>query len=476
MLKIIIKSLLIVETAIYSFLFAVYLAYGYVRSIWDWSDGDEGILFIMILFSLIFLIILLFISIIGRILNKHTLDKNNRGSLVLVVVLSLLLIPIIKDSPSVKNDYSLADLKVPPENAEESYKALNRLYSDMEQDIEINLPDAIDNINYSNVISYKKEILEAWNNISPLRRHIEQLNSYGTIADLAEPHATSIPGNFINLSGFRQIAYIYRLYAVVQVKEGNIKEGIKALGEIHSIVTKSLPCSRFLIHNMFWTGHAAMDLRVAYIIASDPECSDNDLIQLKEQFPPLLDYDKPFTNMFISEYLFSKSAAKKGSDNTGVLEALFFVFNQDRIAESTGLKIFFKVLSFLTYKENKTLQDLKKYYDLFINSFQKYQDLSTATEYMDNYTARPHLVNSSGWMMLKTAGLDFRYYVEQITDVAVKSDLLVLYIDSRLGNNTELIDRFNGQKYYKGKEPYHFFSAGIDGLPGTEDDISLNEK
>ena len=79
MLKILIRSLLIILIAVYSFLFAVYLAYGYGRSIWDWTDGDEGILVIMISFSLIFLIILLFISIIGRILNKHNLDKNKRS-------------------------------------------------------------------------------------------------------------------------------------------------------------------------------------------------------------------------------------------------------------------------------------------------------------------------------------------------------------------------------------------------------------
>lgn len=465
--KIIIRSLWVILTAVYSFLFAVYLAYGYGRKIWDWDDWNEGILVILILFSLIFLFTLLFISIVAR-----RFKIINRLSIVFLFIFGLLLIPVIKDSPPVKNDYTLADLKVPSEKADESYEILKTMFADKGQDIELNLPDDLDKKYYSNVTSYKKEVLDAWINISPLRRNIDQLNSYNSIADLSEPYVGV--GDFFKFSEFRKLVIIYNTYAILQAREGNTKEGIKTLSEIHAFVTKSLPCARFVIHNMLWAALSEMNIRAAYIIASDPQCSGDDLRQLREQFPTLLAYDKPFSNMFMSEYIFAKISLEEGYGDSGILAAMFPVCSQGHIAESAGLKSFFNVLSFLTYKENNTLQDLKKYYDLFINSPQKYQDFSAAKEYMDKYTARPHLINSSGWMFITFASFDFQRYVERMMNMAVKSDLLVLYIDSRLGNNTELIDRFNGQKYQKGKEPYQYFSAGIDGLPGTKDDISLN--
>jgi hypothetical protein len=468
--KIIIRSLWVILTAIYSFLFAVYLVYGYGRTIWDWDDWNEGILVILSLFLLIFLFTLLFISIVTRILKKHNFDINNRVSIILLVVIGLLLIPVIKDSPPVKNDYTLADLKVPSEKAEESYEILKTIFSDKAQDIELNLPDDLDKKNYSNVTSYKKEILDAWNKIYPWRRYIEQPNSYSSIADLTEPYV----GDFFNFSGFRKLTDIYRIYAILQVKEGNVKEGIKALTGIHSVVTKSLPFARYTIHNIIWAAIAEMNIQAAYIIASDPVCSDNDLRELKEQFPPLLNYDKPFSNMFMSEYIFAKYFAKVGSGDPGILVAMFPGRSQGSKLKNFLHKNFFAVLNLLTYKENRTLQDLKKYYTLFINSSQKYQDFSVAKEYMDKYTARPHLINSSGWMVITIESPDFQRYLERMMNMAVKSDLLVLYIDSRLGNKTELIDRFNRQKYQKGKEPYQYFSAGIDGLPGTKDDINLN--
>ncbi len=63
-----------------------------------------------------------------------------------------------------------------------------------------------------------------------------------------------------------------------------------------------------------------------------------------------------------------------------------------------------------------------------------------------------------------------------MSKIKVKSDLLALYLNERLGESIELKDYLTGDEYHKTDEGDEFISLGPDGKFGSSDDIRLDEE
>lgn len=460
-------SVSIILPAIYSFLFATYLTFGYGGSRWIENDGIISI----VVSSLIIFILILLTFIFGvRIIKKRKSDKNGKIRMALIAVFLIVLVPIIKDTHPTENDYSWADLRTPQENAEEGFEILNKFNLNAKPDIDIELPEGLNTDNYSNIIDYKEGVLDAWDQIHIWRECIAKLNSFDGIADFTAPN-----DDFVGFGKIRKIARIYRAYAVLQTKQGNPDNGIKALNEIHSVVHKALPYSRYMIHNMIWTAIAINNIRVACVISVSPECKDIDLKQLNDGFKPLLKYENPFSNMFISEYLFIIDPINQEPDVSTFLESIFPHLDQEEINQSLALKTFSVVLAFLTYKENRTFTDIRMYFNHLIHNSTRYSEFQAAEEYWKLYSNRPSFTNCSGWKLLNEDHYDFHTYYIRMIKLTVENDLLTLYLQDRLGEPKDLMDCFSGEKYLKSKKPNIYYSVGLDGKAETKDDICLEE-
>lgn len=68
----------------------------------------------------------------------------------------------------------------------------------------------------------------------------------------------------------------------------------------------------------------------------------------------------------------------------------------------------------------------------------------------------------------------FTHYPERLAKTKVLSDLLHLYLQSRLGVEKTMPDYLCDGEYLSTGEPGVFKSAGWDGIAGTEDDIAFD--
>ncbi|MBN2684127.1 MAG: hypothetical protein JXR40_02505, partial [Pontiellaceae bacterium] len=84
--------------------------------------------------------------------------------------------------------------------------------------------------------------------------------------------------------------------------------------------------------------------------------------------------------------------------------------------------------------------------------------------------------NLVGQMLLEISIPSFSKGYKHILETQVKSDLLALEIERRLGGTLELKDPFSGEAYLYNEERGVYFGVGEDGVPGTDDDVYVGDQ
>ncbi len=387
------------------------------------------------------------------------------------------------DAAPIPNDYTIADLRSAPPECNPSYEILKSLADKedydrndapaiglSEQDITVisELKELFKESDWANIPPAVKEneanINRAWQKSKKAREVINNLNRFPEIADLTDPN---IPAQF-KLSyritaNLMRISYLYHAYIYLQFDQDNIHNAVTELIEIDSVCRKLCSNARNFLFKLTCTGILNSNMEVANFIVNNPQTSKESLDLLSEQFKPLAGEQYSMRNPLIYEYLLHKRDA--------------------HILEMTGC-------AKLLFKRNSILRVYRNFYDHQINGLSNFpetkeQDLSVwPSKYMDwlpvsigsEYRLPWYYIcyNPTGFILIRVSLPQKRRFESRTTiDLPIRSDLLQVVLNKRLGKEISLKARAYSDEYIIDVENKKIFSPGPDGQPHTEDDIKL---
>lgn len=383
------------------------------------------------------------------------------GAVLCLVVVGAIL--FLKDDPPPQINYTFRDLEVPAEVAA-SRPVLMRYTSGGTNSIEVVLSDEILDLagQSTNLLPYAEEIETAWNLCTEGRAYVDELNQFPGITDWTNPDEflDMLDLELPDYSMHQDLGKLYVNYAKLCTQQGNARQGIEVLSEHYAMIRKSLPYPGSFLTFVAWMGFARKDIETAAQILRFADLSRDDLELMHEAFSPLKYEERSLFRPILSEYVLAqycvyilRDAAAEFPENPRVKRAV---------------------------KPNRTLSILKKVYEPMLESAQK-----------DSYTHQKFLqtvkAGETCWADLyshqsasNALGLDLLFDISfpsftkmylAVLGTQVKSDLLALEIERRLGGTLELKDPFSGAAYLYNEERRAYFGVGEDGVPSTDDDI-----
>lgn len=420
---------------------------------------------------------------VGRLKGTGYITCAMIASALSIVLWTMVFIVWTIDAAPIPNDYTIADFRSAPLECNRSYEILKSLADKedydsndapaiglSEQDITVisELKEIIKEADWANIPPAVKEneanIIRAWQNSEKARDIIKELNKFSEIADLTDPN---IPAQF-KLSyritaNLMRLSSLYYAYIYLQFDQDNIHYAVTELIEIDTVCRKLCSNARNFLFKLTCTGILNSNMEVANFIVNDPRTSKESLYLLSEEFKPLAGEQYSMRNPLIYEYLLHKRDA--------------------HILEMTG---FAKLL----FKRNSILRVYRNFYDHQINGLSNFpeareQDLSVwPSKYMDwlpvsigsEYCLPWYYIcyNPTGLILIRVSLPQKRRFESKTTiDLPIRSDLLQIVFNKRLGKEIDLKARAYSDEYIIDVENKKVFSPGPDGQPHTEDDIKL---
>ena len=411
------------------------------------------------------------LALLGRLGRRRDWDRRRVRRLVVESAYLLLggfLVYLADDAPPIEDDYTWEQAPVPEERAEESFQALlayrhrgssKRIPSDK-------LPRLRDPCwRWFAGTEPAAQVQKVWDESQEARDYIAHLDTYDGIADLA----TTVSSPILSFNAWRSITGLYHAYALVQVRRGRPEEGARELAQFHSVTRKILPYPRTLVFKMVMTSTAVGNIDTAYEIATDPRCTRAAVRMLRPSFTPLTDKETALRTVVLGEYLSTKSLLRRGP----------FRHVSPRNLRRPGPLAWFwaSVDRRFTLDPNRTIRDLHGVYEPLIErapgDWPALREVEQAEE-RARVLGRPSgLKNVWGRAVLRTYVPSLRQAYAACRRTRVKSDLLAIVLSNRLGEKPQARDDFTGEAYLVDETEGVPFSAGPDGEPGTEDDITL---
>ncbi|MDH3347998.1 MAG: hypothetical protein OEM02_07855 [Desulfobulbaceae bacterium] len=415
---------------------------------------------------------LLFISLTiysRNVFLKYGIDPSLYLRTIILTVLSLTLIWIIHDQSPISSKYSWSDLPVPSENADESYGLVNQLLGSGEQGIDIDLSGVDIREAIENPLMFEQEIITLWEDIEPARVIINELNSYDQIADLSNVDDV-IQHDVINIV---YIARIYGAYAALMTEKSESEEAARQLAQLHSVIRKILPFSRFLINKCIWMAAANQNITNAKMISTYPGVHLATLRILKQGFSPLTDQEISCRTLFISELFFIINPHEVHGYND-FFEAICSSFILSESYDSKWNRLFLKFTTPIIIRKNTTRNFIVQLFDHIIEESDDHPlRFTKSKEFVSQYKKELDYGNIGGWVFNNYSIVDLVGYTENILNAKVRSDLLAIYLSEHLGVAYKIRDYFSGNDYVKSDSLYLYKSAGPDGILETGDDVQL---
>lgn len=372
------------------------------------------------------------------------------------------------DIPRPELKYTYRDLQVPEEVAA-SYDTLMRYRKDGPNQIDIDLGG----LNWrtfntwTNLLPYAETIDSAWDNCTEGRQYIADLDRFTYITDWPftgeKPPYNLIERPIVSFQSVRKLSTLYALHALLQAQRGNTDEGLRELAQHYSVTKKGLPYSTFMTTRMIFTALAKKDLRVLGMIIHKTDCTTEQLVFMRDHFPPLTANDVSFFRPSLGEY---------------ALEQL----------EVEGVKSMMespleKILIPFVFKPNHTLYLMKETVEptLAMMDGDAGYDETRAALYLrqdlcGKLQAKPPTVwNFLGRDWATAVAPSFQSAHKTSMQALVESDLLALEIRNRLGETLEIKDPYTGADYRFDELTQTFYCGGPDGFGGTKDDIYIED-
>ena len=171
----------------------------------------------------------------------------------------------------------------------------------------------------------------------------------------------------------------------------------------------------------------------------------------------------------IGEYLFMKNYIRSLEPE--------FLLNSSLPKFAHSLNTLRPVSSVAVFKPNRSIADMKIYYELLIDAHKNPPvDTTRAETYMKAYIENPPIGNMLGWMLNRLVMPNFASIMDRLAAIKIRSDLLALALNQKLGQPVALTDYFTGQELRGRRESALLRHPGKDDVFDTQDDIVLGEK
>lgn len=385
---------------------------------------------------------------------------------VLLILATVPLIYLAADSRPTERLYSWSDLRPPPAKAEESYELLmtyRKGAGGKEVDIgTFDLSKAL-----TNATPYADEIEAAFQKIDEARAWMRELAQYEGIADLTTDHDSPV----VSFLALRKLSHAHWAYAQLNLERGEFDRTAQILSEHHAFSRRALPYARSLVSKMVWTAVVKGGIEAAYCVARNPACSKSALRALLTAFAPIPREDTSLRDVCIAELLIIRQYFEEHATL-----ALMPHFRGDKHRlRSRALGI----LSPLLLNRNRTILDLQAYWMPVIAAAAKHPNSLLGEVQKKQHRMLFHnmtaVKNLLGTTFVLTTYPSLVRPERLMIKTKIKSDLLYLEIQTRLGEPTDgLDDPCTGSPYMLDESTGLFFSPGLDGVPDTDDDITLD--
>jgi len=471
----------VVLCLIYSFVLS---AYGFLLRFPDPFDAQESS-FVLLLFVLALLAVFIgcCFGVIWFCRRRHV-DSRGYWRFILLVLLTIPVACLMHDAAPIENDYSMQDIVPADQEVLKSYDTLMLFRKDggmkvETTDISARYPQFQTNIlaNYlTNTLAYSESISYAWNSIATARSVIEKLDTYPGIADLTPQVQLGPNTPILNFMTLRSVSRTYAAFANLKTAEGHPEEGVQYLVKFQSVARKALPHSAILVDKMIWMAIANNNIKAAFTILQQPQCTPETLKILKEAFPPISEEDVSLRRVLIGRYVWLKSCDVWLRPST-FLDA----FVMTRVGELPKPPSFFRkaassLVYHLTFRKNHTFRDYRKHADCLVEGAGRHPpDMSQADRFMDDYGRHPDIRNLGGWCLVSIAMPSYMRASRTAVKTKILSDLLAIEIGSRLNQPVVLNDYYSDGPYGRDKRTGRAFSVGPDKKPNTDDDIVLGK-
>jgi len=424
-------------------------------------------------------LLLLIVSVVQTLRGKKKLTAK-RIVLGLFIILEMIFLTYWRiDAAPIPNDYTVFDLRSAVPFWYGTYTLLNSL-GDNSDDLrdapaiglsskDLEKLEEINNIfkekDLQTISQQLKEssdqILSIWNNAEKGRGIIAKLALFPEIADLSEPDLADYRLQWaIN---FKSLIFLHRAYICLQSCRGNHTIAIDELIKLDSIIKKMSINARSLIYKLVCLACFRINIETVNFIVNDPETPDEVLVLLNQRIVAFSDEQVSLRNPIIFEYLTFRNELKK-------------LTKEPR----------FRYSYFSPLKFNSTLR-------LYRNFCEKWIGLSEHQTMIKNFRVWPTLYPDTPAQMGFESKLPWYYktynpygsYVAYIltpgaekvleirTKLEVRSDLLQIVLNKRLGKDFSLKARAYSNEYIIDVENRKIFSPGPDGKANTKDDIFL---
>jgi hypothetical protein len=263
----------------------------------------------------------------------------------LILIASIPLFFLYKESRPVENDYCWEDVITPPKDAEKSYATFIKL-------VDLDIDYSFTNIPLKEVGINNADIIEnSWKNNTEVHNWMKELNSYDEIADLT----VDLDKNYREMSKILvKVANLYCGYAKLKIKQKDFESAADSLLLLNSIVQKSYPYTRTLLNQLIFSSIEGRNLKIMDSLIKDKNCPREVIQKIKNSVQTI---NINFKSCLISDYIIGKTFLEKGG---------FIVYEMpNSMKPLAGF-----AARFITDK-NKVLRNQKQCMDIFISCISK---------------------------------------------------------------------------------------------------------
>jgi hypothetical protein len=426
------------------------------------------------IFIILYCILIIFSSVafFAGMVKKNIRENKSFTSFcsVAVIIMGAGLVWFLMDAPEIKNDYVREDVV---HNANGSYQ-----YIDFFNKADIK---ALKKANQKLGEGYKGKVSikafdQVWEEIIQYRHAIDELDKFDIICDLPERAEIDMEVPFMNFSALKEVTKIYRKYFLLKLSQGKGREAAEHLCRLHRVARKGMNDATVLINKMIFNSLMIQTMDTAYIATLNTECDSKILAILTKSFVPLDSNELSLRRPMIAEYLLLKNTMQKLISPEAFLESVSMTPDDTEQENKTNTPASYFAYYF-SFKPNKSLLPMKKYFDLIIEAQDvSPADFTKADTYFEEYSKQVPVSNMAGWILNTIAMPNFETYFSKFDATKVKSDLLALTLQKKLGQKSEINDIYT-KKFYEYKKKNGFLlHAGKDGKYDNDDDIVLGIK
>lgn len=421
---------------------------------------------------------------VARFCRKRELDARGYWRSALLALLAVPVLDVFYDAPPIENDYSVRDITPTNPAILASYDTLMTLGKNGGMKVSTPITCELEVECRSNAMAHAKLIYQAWDDIAAARAVIEKLDTYPGIADITPQVPLDYNTPILNFMTLRSVVWTYAAYAHLKTAEGQPEEAARQLARLQSVSRKAMPYAVTLVDKMIWIAIANDNMHAAFALMQNAACSSNALEILREGFPVIPEADISLRRPLIGEYVGIKTICIEELGPSTFLNAFDMteidgtgqIVNPPRSPSFTR-KMTSCLVYYLTFRRNRTLRDLRAYYDLMVEGAGQHPpDMAQADALAEAYSRRPDIRNLGGWSLVSIAVPSFAFAGKRAFETKILSDLLAIEINVRLNHPMALRDDYAGGPYQRDPQAGRLFSVGPDRMPHTEDDVWLGKE